>query len=93
MSALATFIPANMEDIMREWQKFAATVLCAKGMDRKGLRNDAEWILPPSRATCRRLNAATIAQAHQGSLKSALHSRTWHHFHVSSCGVMATSGC
>jgi signal transduction histidine kinase len=45
MSALATFILANMEDIMREWQKFAATVLSAKGMDRKGLRNDAEWIL------------------------------------------------
>ena len=45
MSALATFILANMEDIMREWQKFAATVHSAKGMDRKALRNDAEWIL------------------------------------------------
>jgi signal transduction histidine kinase len=45
MSALATFILANMEDIMREWQKFAATVHSAKGMDRKALRDDAEWIL------------------------------------------------
>lgn len=45
MSALASFILANMEDIMREWQKFAATVESAKGMDRKALRDDAEWIL------------------------------------------------
>jgi 16S rRNA C1402 (ribose-2'-O) methylase RsmI len=45
MSTLATFILANMEDILREWQKFASTVLSAKGMDRKALRNDAEWVL------------------------------------------------
>ena len=44
-SALANFILANMEDILREWQKFASTVLSAKGMDRKALRDDAEWML------------------------------------------------
>ena len=45
MSALATFILANMDDILGEWQKLAATVVSAKGMDRKALRDDAEWIL------------------------------------------------
>lgn len=45
MSALATFILENKEDILAEWQKFAATVHSAKGMDRKALRDDAEWIL------------------------------------------------
>jgi signal transduction histidine kinase len=45
MSALAAFILSDMEDILREWQEFASTVSSAKGMDRKGLRNDAEWIL------------------------------------------------
>lgn len=44
-SALATFILANMEAILQEWQKFASTVLSARGMDRKALRDDAEWIL------------------------------------------------
>jgi signal transduction histidine kinase len=45
MSALAAFILSDMEDILSEWQAFASTVLSAKGMDRKGLRDDAEWIL------------------------------------------------
>ncbi len=45
MSALADFILSNMEDILRQWQKFASAVDSAKGMDSKALRNDAEWIL------------------------------------------------
>jgi signal transduction histidine kinase len=45
MSALAGFILSNMEDILGEWQKFASAVASAEGMDRKALRNDAEWIL------------------------------------------------
>jgi len=45
MSALAGFILSNMEDILAQWQKFAAAVGSAQGMDRKALRNDAEWML------------------------------------------------
>ncbi|MFL6551551.1 MAG: ATP-binding protein [Povalibacter sp.] len=45
MSALAAFILSDMEDILREWQKFASSVASAKDMDRKALRDDAEWIL------------------------------------------------
>jgi len=45
MSALAAFILSDMQEILREWQKFASTVESAKGMDRRALRDDAEWIL------------------------------------------------
>ena len=45
MSALATFILENMEEVLHEWQEFASTVVAAKGMNRITLRDDAEWIL------------------------------------------------
>jgi signal transduction histidine kinase len=45
MSSLARFILANREDILNEWQSFAATVASAKGMDRAALRDDAEQML------------------------------------------------
>jgi signal transduction histidine kinase len=45
MSSLSHFIIENTQDILTEWQSFAATVPSAKGMDRAALRNDAEQML------------------------------------------------
>jgi len=45
MSSLANFILENTEDILTEWQNFAATVPSATGMDRAALRNDAAQML------------------------------------------------
>ena len=42
---LSDFILENMEAILLEWEKFAASIPAASGMDTKALRNDAERIL------------------------------------------------
>lgn len=42
---LSTFILTNLEPILSEWEKFAATVPATEGMDSRALRDDAERML------------------------------------------------
>jgi signal transduction histidine kinase len=42
---LAKFIIDNMDAILDEWQRFAATIPSARGLDGRALRNDAKQIL------------------------------------------------
>jgi hypothetical protein len=42
---LSDFILSNLEEILGEWESFAGSIPCAKGMDSRQLRNTAERIL------------------------------------------------